>query len=122
MSRLPAALFLALFAFASSGCASIDEAYGVPEATSWSYFQASPDEVARAAEVALRQRDIYVETVSETDEGGYILGVSWRNGSSEFEEIRIQPYVYKVYSARAQTYPQSRRLPGAIQRGIASQL
>ena len=121
-ARLPAALVLALFAFTSSGCASIDEAAGVPEATSWSYFQASAAQVARATESVLRQRGLRVERVSETTEGGYAVAVSLRSGSAAFDEIRIQPYEYEIFSSRAQTYPQSNRLPGSLRREIANQL
>lgn len=117
--RLPA---LALLAFAFAGCTSIDNAVGVPEATSWSYFQAPADEVAVATQDALRQGGLRVESATETDDGGYILNVSVRNGSADFEQIRIQPFEYEIYESRAQTYPAGRPLPANLRVAISREL
>ena len=116
------ALAVAFSCAALTGCVSIDEAVGVPEATSWSYFQAPAGDVAVAAQDALRQGGLRVESVSETGDGGYVLNVSTRTGSAAFDQIRIQPYTYEVYESRAQTYPQGRPLPGDVRRAIAREL
>ena len=114
-----AALLLAL---PLAGCASIDEAVGVPDALSWSYFQAPAAEVAVAAQDALRQGGLRVEGVTETSEGGYVLSISARNGSAAFDQIYVQPYSYEIYSSRAQTYPQGNPLPSSLRVAISGEL
>ena len=124
MRRVPVlALLAALVALPlASGCATIDEAYGVPEASSWSYFQGTAEEVAEAAQRRLIYDGYQIERVGQTDDGGYALTVSLRNGSADFEEILIQPYTYKMFESRAQTHPDGRRLPEGLRAAIAQEL
>lgn len=119
---IPRLLALAFLLVSVTGCASIDEAVGVPEATSWSYFQAPAADVAEAAQDALRLGNLRVESVSETSDGGYVLNVSTRTGSAGFASILIQPYEYEVYESRAQTYPQGRPLPPNLRVAISGEL
>ncbi|MEM6327717.1 MAG: hypothetical protein AAF791_11425 [Bacteroidota bacterium] len=119
MLRIAAAFFAISLL---SGCASIDEAFGVPDATEWSYFQASAGAVAVAARDALRQGGLRVERINQTTEGGYVLDVSTQTGSAAFEQIYVQPFAYESFESRAQTFPQGRRLPEDIRVAIASEL
>lgn len=111
-------LLLVLFALSSTGCASIDEAMGVPDATSWSYFQAPATEVTDAAIAVLRLNGYSVEGIEDTDEGT-VLSVSLRSGAAAFEQIRVQSYSHGVYSARGQIFPHGRRLPESLRYEIA---
>ncbi|MEM1054363.1 MAG: hypothetical protein AAGI52_02460 [Bacteroidota bacterium] len=113
---------LALLVFAFGGCASIDEAVGVPDSLSWSYFQAPAAEVAIATQDALRLGGLRVEGITETNDGGYVISVSFRNGSADYEQIRIQPYTYEIFESRAQTYPQGRPLPSSLRVAISGEL
>ncbi|MEL6614492.1 MAG: hypothetical protein AAFQ43_02070, partial [Bacteroidota bacterium] len=72
-----------LLAFAT-GCASLEEASGVPEPFSWTYFQESPAQIADATALALRQLGYRVEGVNEIPDGGYGITVSSRSGSADF--------------------------------------
>lgn len=110
-----------LLAFAS-GCASIEEASGVPEPFSWTYFQESPAQVADATALALRQLGYRVEAVREVGDGAYGITVSSRSGSAGFAEIRIVPFEYTIYTSRAQTFPQGRALPGALRQAVIREL
>jgi hypothetical protein len=123
MRRLTfSALFLLASGVLAAGCASIEEAAGVPEPFSWSYFQAPAAEVADAAALALRLGGLRVEGVDQTSDGGYVLTVSTRTGSAAYDQIYIEPFEYEVYESRAQTYPQGEALPTDLRVAISGEL
>ncbi len=117
-------LSLALFALASGCSATIDEAYGVPDATEWTYFQGDVERVAGAVERALARTGYRVERVGRTDAGEIALGVSLARGSAEFTEILIQPFEDPdaVFASRAQTFPRQRPLPRDLRVAVISEM
>jgi len=125
MRRAPLLSLLAvLLALPLAGCATIDEVYGVPEATRWTYFQAETNAVAGAMERALNRSGYQVERIGRTDAGEVALGVSLAQGSSDFTEILIQPFddPDDVFYTRVQTLPRKRPIPRGLRIAVAADL
>lgn len=118
------------FILTLGACASIDEAYGRPDALEWTYFHGSPDGVADAIGAAMVGGPNLGQRLAETDsrrepslmdgyhvasvqsvEAGLVLTITPRRGSAEATEILVQETDVEGFTARAQLYPQGRPLP-----------
>lgn len=120
MHRLTSALVLGI---ALAGCAgaTLDDVYGVPDATDWTYFQGSFYDVSAAIEETLLANDVRVEGVRSED-GGTILTITQGGASPAINEIRIEPTEVEGYGARAQVYPDRDPLPRWLEIGVSGRL
>jgi hypothetical protein len=120
--RLPALLFVAALGLAA--CApgvTIDEAYGRPDATTWSYFEGSPSAVVNAIGQHLSNERIRIESMVD-EAGGVVLTLSAYSGSMDTARILVQPTAEEGFRSRAQAYPSGRALPRGLERAIESRL
>ena len=115
-------LALPLIVLAGCSGADIDSAYGVPDATRWTYFDGTAAEVASATSDALQFSGYAVSGVDRTTDGGYLISVTTRLASAQFTQIRVQPYEFEGYLSRAQTSPRRRALPVALRDAIEGQM
>ena len=111
----PALVFLLL-----GGCsgATIDEAYGRPDATRWTYFEASAEQVVSAIESYYAPSEIRLEASSQ-EAGGVLLTFASRQGGSTTQLILVQRSPVEGFGARAQLYPRGRPLPRDMEAFVA---
>lgn|GEM_PF-6468440 len=104
---------LALLAVAGllAGCAgaTYDEAYGRPDATRWTYFEAAPSRVAESVEAWFSLNGWYLES-SEREADGVVLTFSPREGGAGIQSVRVERSADERFGARAQTFPRGRPL------------
>lgn len=125
MRRFLALPLVAVAALLASGCSgTIDSAYGVPDATRWTYFQADTEAIASAMERALNRTGYQVERVGRTDAGEVALTVSLAGGSADFTEVLIQPFTDPdaVFYSRVQTLPRQRPIPDDLRVAVMADL
>ena len=117
-------LALAVLLVASGGCtnASLAEAYGRPDPFTWSYFEeGSANDVADALVEAFQLSGVRVESVRSED-GGIVMTVSTRLGSSDHSEIRIENTSVEDFTSRAQIYPDGDPLPRWLEVEVTSRI
>lgn len=106
-------LWLPLLAFVA-GCsgtrADYDRAYGRPDATRWSYFEASAERVVRAVEVYAERHHARIES-AEREDGGVLLTLVSRDGGPDVLLVFVERSPVERYGARAQVWPGRRPLP-----------
>ena len=102
---------LTLCALALSACsgASIDEAFGRPGATEWSYFEQPASDVVQALEGYYVLRDVVVESIRE-ENGGVVLMLANQRGGASVGQILVQSVREGRYQSRAQNYLRRRPL------------
>lgn len=110
MRRLPLIALLAVAGLVA-GCsgATYDQAYGRPDATRWTYFEASPASVSESVEAWFSLNGWYLET-SEPEENGVMLTFSPREGGAGIQSVRVERSADARFGARAQTIPRQRPL------------
>lgn len=117
-----AILLLPLLALAACTSASIDDAYGVPDALAWSYFDAPPDRVVGALQRVLPGFGYQIETVADLSGGGFALDVTTLTPSAELTEIYVLPTDAEGYQARVQTTPPGRKLNTDLEGAVRAEL
>lgn len=110
------ALVLALGA-----CATIDEAYGRPDATDWTYFNGSAEDVVRAIGATYAHTGGRVESV-RSEGGGTVVTIGSRRGSAQVTEVLVQETDVEGFTARAQIYTQSQPLPRWLEMEISGRI
>ncbi|MEM1117583.1 MAG: hypothetical protein AAF845_16685 [Bacteroidota bacterium] len=116
--------FLALGLVAAlAGCsgASIDEAYGQPDAFDWTYFHGEAGDVVVAIQETLSFSGLRVESVRE-EAGGILVTLGARSGRAEFSQILVQATDVEDYTARAQIYPVQARLPRWLEMEVSGRI
>ena len=112
-----ALLFATLGATGLTGCArgvTIDDAYGRPDATRWTYFEVSAQTTIDA--ISRYYSGLGIATESARDEsGGVILTLADRNGGVDTGQILIQATSVEGFQSRAQLYPNRRPLPRDVE-------
>ena len=106
-------VLLALATSSLTGCArgvTIDDAFGRPDATEWTYFAAEPQRVVAAVAQYYSQIGVATESARDQD-GGIVLTLASRSGSAETGQILIQATSVEGFATRAQVYPSRRPLP-----------
>ncbi len=111
----------ALLLFGLAGCASLEEAYGLPDPFEWTYFSGSPNDVVSAIGEAFQLSNTRVESV-RTEADGVVITVSPQRGSASFSQIRVQATDVEGYSARAQVYPQGNPLPRWLETEVSGRM
>ena len=106
-----------------AGCtgATYDEAYGRPDATEWTYFDGSADEVVEAIQAAYVGTDLVAEGVGSEAEG-MVVTFSARSGSSDLVQYLVQGTEEGGFESRAQTYPFARPLPRWLEISVSGRL
>ena len=110
MRRLSLVALLAV-AGLTAGCAgaTYDQAYGRPDATRWTYFEAAPASVAESVEAWFSLNNWYLET-TDREENGVVLTFSPREGGTGVQSIRVEGSADERFGARAQVSPTRRPL------------
>jgi len=118
MRTLSLALLLATLGAASlTGCArgvTIDDAYGRPDATRWTYFEVSAQTAIDAISEYYSGRGIATESARD-EAGGVVLTLADRNGGVDTGQILIQSTAVEGFQSRAQLYPDRRPLPRDVE-------
>ena len=120
MRRLPLVALLAATGLVA-GCsgATYDEAFGRPDATRWTYFEASPASVAASVEAWYSLNGWYLES-SEREAAGVVLTFSPREGGAGIQSVRVERSADERFGARAQVSPTRRPLPRELETYVAS--
>ena len=111
LALLVAALGLA--GLGSSGCArgvTIDEAYGRPDATRWTYFNVPAQRTIDAISRYYSGRGIATES-ARNESDGVVLSFGVRTGGVETGQILVQATTVEGFQSRAQIYPERRPIP-----------
>ena len=111
MRTLLTALLVATAGLA--GCArgvTYDEAYGRPDATEWTYFTQSTDDVITSISQYYRDRGVATEQTRE-ESGGIVMTFSNQRTGGQSAEILVQRTNTEGFTARAQLYPGRRPIP-----------
>ncbi len=118
MRTLSLALLLATLGVASlTGCArgvTIDDAYGRPDATRWTYFEVPAQTTIDAISEYYSSRGIATESARD-EAGGVVLTLADRNGGVDTGQILIQAVSVEGFQSRAQIYPSRRPLPRDVE-------
>ncbi|HEX8385296.1 MAG TPA: hypothetical protein VF576_03875 [Rubricoccaceae bacterium] len=118
-------LFAALVASAGlAGCArgvTIDDAYGRPDATEWTYFEGPAQTVVDAIARYYSIRDVATESARD-ESGGIVLTLAPRSGSADVGQILVQATNVEGFQSRAQVYPTRRPLPRDLEIGVTRDL
>lgn len=115
--------FLLTICLVAAGCGrglSIDEAYGRPDATAWTYFYASPDAVVTSITRHYASRGVDVESTSRRD-GGLVLTLA-RRGTANSDQILVQATDVQTFRSRAQIYPVGRPLSRDLEMSVSARL
>lgn len=121
--RPPALLALSLLALvgaAGCGTTSYNEAYGRPDATRWTYFEAAPAAVINAIGRYYLRNDFVVESADDVD-GGVVLTLAPRLGGARTAQIFVQATSESGFASRAQIYPRRRPLPRDVEQYVSVQ-
>lgn len=110
LHRLPLLAALVMLAGCSAGGATYDEAYGRPDATRWTYFEAPADRIVAGIEAFYDGSEIVLER-TEQEEGGVVLSLASRRGGARVEQILVQRTTVDGFASRAQLFPRRRPLP-----------
>lgn len=113
------ALAALLLPLAACTTATYDEAFGRPDATRWTYFEASPATAAAAIENYFSYTSWQMEGTSEA-EGGVVLTFAPRAGGSDILQILVQASPVEGFGSRAQVYPRRRPLPRAVEQYVST--
>lgn len=119
MRALLLAPLLALVACAPG--ATIDGAYGRPDATTWTYFEGSARDVVDAISRYYTFQDVRTESV-RSEGGGLVLTLASRRGGAGLAQILVQPTTVEGFESRAQLYPVGRPLPRDLEDGVTREL
>ena len=120
----PLALLLAFAALPAGGCArgvTIDQAFGRPDATTWTYFEGSPSAVVEALSRHYEMLGVRTESVRE-EGGGVVVVLTPREGAATNVEVLVQATTEGRFGARAQIYPDQRPLPRDAEAGVTGRL
>ena len=110
-------LALTVAAAGLSGCAhgvTYDQAYGRPDATEWTYFNAPAQTVIDALIRYYSDRSVATER-TRNESGGVVLTLANRSGAGDAGEILVQATDVGGFQTRAQVYPNRRPLPRAVE-------
>ena len=114
-------LFLAVVAATAvatlSGChrgITIDQAYGRPDATEWTYFNVPAQKTLDAVTRFYSARGVATESARDED-GGVVLTLAVRQGSGDTGQILVQATSAEGFQSRAQVYPTRRPVPPALE-------
>ena len=120
MRRLPLAALLAVASLVA-GCSgtTFDQAYGRPDATRWTYFEASAERVAESVEAWFSLNGWYLET-ADREGNSVMLTFSPREGGAGIQSIRVERSADERFGARAQVSPTRRPLPRDLETYVAS--
>ncbi len=118
MRTLSLALLLAALGAAGlTGCArgvTIDDAYGRPDATRWTYFGVPAQTAIDAISQYYSSLGIATES-ARNEAGGVILTLANRSGGVDTGQILIQSTAVEGFQSRAQVYPSRRPLPRNVE-------
>lgn len=114
MRLLALATLLAAPILAGCGTATIDEAFGRPDATEWTYFTQSPADVQTSLSQYYRDRGVATEQ-SRDEAGGVVLTFANQRTGGQTAEILVQATATDGFAARAQLYPGRRPLPRDVE-------
>ena len=117
MRLLALATLLAAPILAGCGTATIDEAFGRPDATEWTYFEGPAQEVLVAIRQFYSARGVATESARD-EAGGVILTLAVASGSADVGQILVQATNVEGFESRAQIYPTRRPLPQALETDI----
>ena len=108
-------------ALALGACATIDEAYGRPDATDWTYFEGSAEAVVRAIGDSFALSGGRVESV-RSEGGGTVVTIASRRGSAQVTEVLVQETDVEGFGSRAQIYTQNEPLPRWLEMEISGRI
>ena len=102
---------------AGCGTATIDSAFGRPDATEWTYFEGPAQDVLDAIRQFYSARGVATESARD-EAGGVILTLAVASGSADVGQILVQATNVEGFESRAQIYPTRRPLPQALETDI----
>lgn len=98
---------------ALSGChrgLTIDQAYGRPDATEWTYFNVPAQRTLDAVRRFYSGQGVSTESARD-EAGGVVLTLAVRQGSGDTGQILVQSTRVEGFQSRAQVYPSGRPVP-----------
>lgn len=104
------AALAALLSLAACSGVSYDQAYGRPDATRWTYFEATAERVQPAIESYFLTTDWRLEQTSREDDG-VVMTFGDRDGGATTIQILVERSPVEGFASRAQLYPRGRPLP-----------